>query len=259
MKITIGMAVYDDFKGLYFTLQALRLYHNLHDVELLVVDNKGDDELRDWIRYWLKNVRYERYTFRRGTTQPRQHVFDAATGDFVFCIDSHVLLDRFAITKTRKWLEENPECDDLLHGPMVYDDGATYVTRMDPVWRENMYGIWEDPPRTELPAEPFEIPMMGLGLFGARRDSFLGFNPAFRGFGGEEGYIHEKYRQHGRRVLCLPWLKWSHFFGLGTGYSIDIADRVRNYFIGFWELGLDTSPITEHFGKRIVGKLCESY
>jgi glycosyltransferase involved in cell wall biosynthesis len=221
-------------------------------VEILVVDNKGDNNLRDWIKYWLDGVRYERYTISCGTTQPRQHVFDAAKGDYVMCIDSHVLLGRNVVSDMIRWIDNNPKCDDLLHGPMMYDNGKTYVTRMDPAWRDSMFGTWEDPPRTELPDEPFEIPMMGLGLFCARRESWLGFNPAFRGFGGEEGYIHQKYRNHGRRVMCLPFLKWYHFFGLGTGYQVSLVDRVRNYMIGFWEVGLDTAPVIEHFGKRLA-------
>lgn len=254
MKLTIGMAVYGDFKGLYFTLQALRLYHDMTDVELLVVDNKGEDSLRDWMKYWLKDAKYERFTLATGTTQPRQHVFDAGEGDYILCVDSHVLLHPSAIKNTLAWIDENPSCDDLLHGPMVYDDSKTYTTRMDPNWRDNMWGTWEDPPRVDLPKEPFEIPMMGLGLFMARKKSWLGFNPAFRGFGGEEGYIHEKYRKHGRKVVCLPWLKWFHFFGIsgGTGYAVNMHDRVRNYLIGHWELGLDIAPIREHFGTRML-------
>jgi len=254
VKLTIGMAVYNDFKGLYFTLQALRLYHDLKDVELLVVDNQGDDHLRDWMLYWLGGkVRYERYLLRHGTTQPRQHVFDVARGDYTICVDSHVLLDPGAIPGMLSWIDANPECDDLLHGPMVMDNGREWVTHMEPVWREHMWGIWADTVK-ELPVDPWEIPMHGLGLFGARTKSWLGFNAAFKGFGGEEGYIHEKYRQHGRRVLCLPWLKWFHHFGLstGTGYSLKLTDRIRNYLIGFWEMGLNTAPIEEHFGKRMM-------
>ena len=41
-KLTIGMATYDDYDGVYFTLQAIRLYHPeiLHDVEFLVVSRQ---------------------------------------------------------------------------------------------------------------------------------------------------------------------------------------------------------------------------
>lgn len=39
--------------------------------------------------------------------------------------------------------------------------------------------------------------MQGLGIFACRRDVWPGFNPRLRGFGGEEGYIHEKFRRAG--------------------------------------------------------------
>ena len=35
VALTIGMATYNDFDGVYFTLQALRLYQDLTDTELL--------------------------------------------------------------------------------------------------------------------------------------------------------------------------------------------------------------------------------
>ena len=39
--LTIGMAHFDDFHGLYFSVQALRVYHAAHrpEIELVVVDN----------------------------------------------------------------------------------------------------------------------------------------------------------------------------------------------------------------------------
>jgi hypothetical protein len=96
---------------------------------------------------------------------------------------------------------------------------------------------------------PFEIPAMGLGLFACRRESWLGFNPEFRGFGGEEGYIHEKYRQAGRTSYCLPFLRWNHQFAdpRAVKYTVDTRNKLRNYLIGFNELGLDIRPVYEHF------------
>ena len=43
-KLTIGMAHFDDYDGLYFTIQALRLYHAeaMKDVELVVIDNNPE-------------------------------------------------------------------------------------------------------------------------------------------------------------------------------------------------------------------------
>ena len=43
-KLTIGMATYDDFDGVYFTVQAILLYHPevADDVEVLVIDNNPE-------------------------------------------------------------------------------------------------------------------------------------------------------------------------------------------------------------------------
>ena len=41
MELSIGMATYDDFDGVYFTVQALRLYQDIEDTEILVIDNYG--------------------------------------------------------------------------------------------------------------------------------------------------------------------------------------------------------------------------
>ena len=54
-RLTIGMACYEDFNGVYFSIQALRMFHPeiLDEVEFLVVDNnpKGRDgeAVRDFV------------------------------------------------------------------------------------------------------------------------------------------------------------------------------------------------------------------
>lgn len=96
---------------------------------------------------------------------------------------------------------------------------------------------------------PFAIPGCGLGVFTCRRDAWLGFNEHARGFGGEEMYVHTKFRQHGRHAVCLPWLKWLHRFGRpdGVPYVLTLWNKVRNYVLEFEELGMDLDPIHQHF------------
>lgn len=249
MKLSVGMAVYNDFNGVYMTVQALRAYHSHVPMEIIVVDNYGDERLAKWCHDWLKDqVVYKRFTEVTGTTVPRDKVFEYATGEYVICIDSHVMLLPGALD--RLW--DGPH---LIHGPMVWDTLGLCVTHMEDKWRDNMWGVWgETIPYDKLPTEPFEIPMHGLGLFGCRREDWLGFNKDFRGFGGEEGYIHEKFRQAGRKILCLPWLKWVHRFSelTGVSYRLDLRDRIRNYILGFKELGLSIKPIRENFSPQIV-------
>lgn len=247
MKLTIGMACYQDFDSVWFTVQALRMYHG-KDIEILLVDNYGDDRLFNWVKGWGSGqVRYERYTEIVGTSRPRHMVFELAKGEFVICMDSHVMLMPDALNSL-------PDDDNLYHGPMVYDNLMSYVTHMKPKWRSNMWGVWAD--AVPEVSSQMEIPMHGLGLFGCRKDAWLGFNENFRGFGGEEGYIHEKYRQAGRKVILLPSLKWLHLFREGSvPYPLHLKDRIRNYLIGFDELGLDKTPIYRHFGREIVERI----
>lgn len=253
MKLTIGMASYNNFQEVWFTLQALIMYQDLADTELLVVDNYGDDRLQTFISSWMAGkVRYVRYTERQGTAAPRDRVFAEARGEWVFCIDSHVLLAPGTVARLRAWLDANHDCLDLLQGPMLYDDQRTTADAFNDEWAGQMWGTWRVA-QVDPDAAPYEIPMMGLGLFGCRRDAWLGFSERFRGFGAEEGYIHEKYHQAGRRTLCLPFLQWLHYFHTRDGVTTSphtplLADKIHNYETAFAELGLDPAPMRAHFG-----------
>lgn len=114
-------------------------------------------------------------------------------------------------------------------------------------------GCWR--PGRNKAEKAFDIPGMGLGLFACRKDAWLGFNPNFSGFGGEEMYIHEKFRRAGHRCLNLPALGWLHRFGRpghkgGAPYPLRLEDRVRNYVIGLTEIGIPLDRAHEHFTKN---------
>jgi hypothetical protein len=247
-ELTVGMATYDDFDGVYFTLQALRLFHDLDNTELLVVDNYGCAHTRDFVR--ATGATYVLADDVVGTAPTKDRVFASARGSVVLCCDSHVLFDKGVVARLRRFYRDSPASDDLLQGPMVYDDGLLVSTHFQPVWRDQMWGIWATDPRGYDPdGDAFDIPMQGLGAFACRRETWLGFHPGFRGFGGEEGYLHEKYRRAGRRCLCLPWLRWTHRFGRphGVPYPLTVEDKLRNYLLGHSELGLDLTPVFAHF------------
>jgi len=253
-KMTIGMAAYDDFDGVYFTIQALRIYHPdvRNKIEIVLVDNNPDGPAHQALKDFIKSVPNARYipkTDKSGTAI-RNCVFDEARAPFVLCLDCHVLVIRRAIRRLLEYFEAHPDTRDLLQGPLLYDDLGNIATHMDPTWRKGMYGCWAtDPAGQDLHNEPFEIGMQGLGLFACRRAAWPGFNSGFSGFGGEEGYIHEKFRRAGGRTLCLPFLRWTHRFARpqGVPYRITWEDRLRNYLIGFKELGLDTADMESHF------------
>ncbi|KAA3623930.1 MAG: glycosyltransferase, partial [Proteobacteria bacterium] len=259
-KLTIGMATYDDYDGVYFSVMAIRLYHPeiTDDTEILVVDNNPGGRCSKPLRSLADRVSGLRYVPVGGihSTAVRDVVFNEASGDYVLCIDSHVMLAPGSIRRFIDFLDRHPDCEDLLQGPLLDDSTASVSTHFAPVWRAGMYGVWDRDPRGRDPeGAPFEIPMQGLGLFGCRRRAWPGFNPKFRGFGGEEGYIHEKFRRAGRKALCLPFLRWIHRFDRpeGAPYKPRWRDRYRNYMIGFEETGLDTRPIDQHF-ETLLGR-----
>ena len=273
-KLTIGMAHHNDFDGAYFTIRKIRQTNKrLKEIEFVVVNNSIGTTHAEYLKNFVTNhcgngtagaqfIDYDVY----GTTQPRNKVFEVANGEFVLCVDCHIELEPFAADRLIKFLEQNPQTNDLYQGPMLGDHDEIYATHFDDVWRDQMWGIWATDPRgllsPNLEALPvidrvehtrymkqFEIPAMGLGLFGCRKEAWLGFNPNFRGFGGEEWYIHEKYRKHGHKCWCLPWLRWGHRFGRvsGIGYTLTVEHKVVNYMYGCKELGTSLDRVYEHF------------
>ena len=256
IELTIGMAVYKDFDGAYFTIQDLRLHQDMENVEILLVDNFGCDTTAAFTASTGPNnpVRYIRYLEKTGTAAPRQKVFEEARGKAVLCMDSHVLMAPGTIARLKQHYRDHPKTNDLYQGPILWDGLKDRSSHFQPVWNNYMFGTWGLDPRLEL-GEPFEIPMQGLGIFSCRKEAWLGFNPKFKGFGGEEFYIHEKFRQAGNKCWCLPWLAWVHRFGRpqGVPYPNLLEDRVWNYLIGWKELGLPLDSIYEHFLETMAG------
>jgi cellulose synthase/poly-beta-1,6-N-acetylglucosamine synthase-like glycosyltransferase len=267
-RLCVGMSTYDDFDGVWFTIQAIRMYQRdvLDDLSLIVIDNDPQGAAAQPLRElgsWILDYRYIPFGGYNGTAV-RDLVFREADADIVCCVDSHVLLVPGALAALLAWFAEHPESADLLQGPLIRDDLGIAATHLEPTWGEGMFGQWGVDPRIEQPAcAPFEVPMQGLGVFACRREAWPGLNPRMRGFGGEEGYLHEKFRQRGGRTICHPALGWLHRFGRprGVAYTNRWEDRVRNYYLGWSEIGWDPGPMETHFrellGATAAGTLLE--
>lgn len=259
-RLTIGMATYDDYDGVYFSIQALRLYHSevMKDVEIVVLDNNPTGKCAASLKMLeqsIENFRYVPHTEVSGTVA-KYRLFQEAQGDFVLGMDCHVFFHPGSIARLLQYFDDNPETEDLLQGPLVRDDLKTLSTHFEPRWRGGMYGTWGlDQRGCDIDGDPFEIPMQGLGAFACRKAAWPGFNAHFRGFGGEEGYVHEKFRQRGARTLCLPFFRWLHRFQrpFGVPYRNIWEDRVRNYLIGYSELGQSSEELRAHMSE-LIGK-----
>lgn len=263
MRLTIGIPSYNNYTETWFTVQSLRLHHDLTDCEVVILDNFGDDRLADFVRKSQRkgdtltankgDLRYVKDVEGHGTGYVRNRIFEQAKGEVVMCADSHVLFARGAIDSIQP-------TDDLMCGPMLNTSQRTYYTQYLPEWRAHTWGIW-GPSVKELPEEPFDIWGMGLGAFYTNRKTWLGFHEKARGFGGIEGVLFEKYRRAGRRVICNPKFVWHHFFRPNLSkppYKLSLYDRIRNYVMGFEELGMDTTPIKEHYGEKHYNKALET-
>ena len=253
------MVTYDDLDGVWFTIQAIRMYQAevLADVSFLVIDNHPEGDAGPSLKAleaWLPNYRYVPFDGYRGTAV-RDLVFREACADIVCCVDSHVLLRPGALTHLLEWFGANPGSKDLLQGPMLYDSIEPRATHLEPAWGAGMFGQWERDARIEeSDCEPFEIAMQGLGLFACLREAWPGLNPRLRGWGGEEGYLHERFRQRGGRVLCHPRLGWLPRPSRPAGPSYPNAweDRIRNYHIAWSEIGWDLAPVRSHY-RELIG------
>ena len=316
--LTIGIPCRDDFDGVFFTLQSLRMHHAeaMADVQIIVADNNPDSAEGNAVAKLCAAAQGPRPTRHlkagelNGPAAVKQRIFDEAETDGVLCMDSHVLLQPGAVAALVQMFRSGNDGGNLLHGPLIYDDLQGHSTHFALKWSGNMWGVWavawrcpcgapfqiglhiienRGMVRAESMSHPhpvieacgecgkpfptcipwnchekpmmdagyrhaveggaFEIPAQGMGLFACRKDTWPGFPVGCRGFGGEEGIIHEKVRQRGRMALCLPWLGWLHRFQRprGVPYACRAEDQLWNYLVGFSSLGLPVAEVIDHF------------
>jgi hypothetical protein len=254
-RLCVGMATFDDFDGAWFTIEAIRMFHPeiAGQISFVIVDNHPEGTAAASLKSMENQVPFLRYIPFRGYrgTSVRDLVFREANADIVCCVDSHVLIRPDALAALIRWFDGHPASMDLIQGPLLgskFDE--PYASHFKPSWGAGMYGQWGLDDRAKDPGgEPFEIQMQGLGLFACRSQAWPGLNPRFRGFGAEEGYLHEKVRQAGGRVLCHPAIGWAHRFSRPAGipYNPSWEDRFRNYLIGWNEIGWDAAGVADHY------------
>lgn len=250
MLLTVGMATYDDYEGVWGTLVPLRdaivAAGLVDDVELIVVDNNPDGLHAPHVRHVTNGIgRYVPDDGPPSTSRPRDRIFQEARGEWTLVIDSHVYLRRGVLERLVRFCRApGSRADDqaLWHGPLLHEsiaqaDGAPALvwTHWAPVWgADGMLGQMRCEPHLAEDSPAHQIAASGMGLFLSRTREWLGFHLEHRGFGGEEVVIHQRYRDQGRRVYLLPWLQWVHRFrpaDLQPPYPMVPADRCRNYLL----------------------------
>lgn len=239
MKLTISMATYDDYDGVYFTVQALRLYHPVQEAEILILDNHPEGAAGPALKKLVADIPQCRLipVTDRKSSFVKYDAFRYATGDVLLGLDCHVLLKPGFIQALMQHWQDNPESLDMVSGPVVYNRLDRCSTHMTPQWRGHDFGCWATDEAGLATGLPFEVPMQGMGCFSMRTAAWRGIHPHFHSFGAEEWYVAEKVREGGGRVLCHPALSWVHRFGWPQrSFPLTLAGKVMNYYRGWLEV-----------------------
>ncbi len=240
MKLTVAMATYDDFDGVFFTIQSLRFHHALPpETEFLILDNHAAGLHSAQLVKFARDVPGMRIVpvTDRVSSFVKYDAFDLAQGEIILGLDCHVLLKAGFIPELLDYFAARPDSRDLLTGPIIYNALTGTSVKMNPVWRGHDFGTWADDHPAMATGQPFEVPMMGMGCYAFRRANAPRVPHHFRGFGAEEWYLAERTRQNGGRVICHPSLVWHHRFEWPPHcFPVRLHDRVANYYRGWLEL-----------------------
>lgn len=262
--LNIAIPTFQDWDGVIMTLTSLKLYHkdSLRDIKVVILDNtNGTTQHSINLQNYVKEhspLEIDLYVNPDvwGTAAAKNYAISKCDGEFVLTMDSHIMLPYGVIDKLIEFFKLNRYTDDLYQGPYIADTGNTYVGNcFKPVWSNCMYGQWDNRPYDK--DGKLEILMQGMGLFAFRRVTWLKFHELSRGFGGEEYYIHEKYRQAGRKCWSLNWLEWWHRCGHvnGVKYSWSVKDVIWNYLLSNITLGYpDYHSLYNHFVPQFVSR-----
>ena len=101
-RLTIGMATFDDFDGVYFSVQALRMYHSevINDIEIIVIDNNPDGNHGQAIRNLKDQAKIKYIPFGKyKSTAVRNLIFENASAPYVVSMDCHVLFESGSLKK----------------------------------------------------------------------------------------------------------------------------------------------------------------
>ncbi len=266
MRLTVAMATFDDYDGVFMTIQSLKMHHPVcmtDEVEFLVMDANPNSAHGKAVASFCKSAGVRYMPVQNNGGWVKYKALDHGRGDVVMVMDCHVLLHSGAVDAVLAYFDRHPN-GDMLQGPCVFDCLKAYGTHFDPVWRDHDFGTWATNKESHDAGEPFTIPMMGMGCFALRREAWKGISQRFKGFGSEEWYMAEKVRSWGGDVKCHPDFKWTHRWGRpnGTPYAFSLEGKIFNYAVGWSELyGIGSPKIQEmvdHFATQMdMDRVCQ--
>ena len=258
LSLCIGMATHGEFDGVWFTIQALRMYHGRGRRGRVVRRHRQRSARRrppprcERSATGSRAIATSRSTAAPGTAV-RDLVFREADADVVCCVDSHVLLAPGALEALRDWFDAHPDSLDLLQGPLLHDDLdlERAVTHLEPTWGAGMFGQWardarlDDPGRRAVrdrDAGPRRVRVPAQRLAGAQPAA-----ARVRRRGGLPARDVPPARRPGAVPPAAARGRTGSRDRPGISYPNRWEDRIRNYLVAWGELGWDVAPMEAHF------------
>jgi len=149
-RITIGLATFNDWEGVWATVQSVFLHNDWdspNDVEVIIVDTSPPGSEHRRLVQGLSaqhggRVKYLSLEGVVGTTLPRDTIFQHASAPTVVVMDCHVMCPPNTLKRAMEWFEANPDTPHLYHGPMFYDSLTNYAVQVSDQFRGHMWGTW---------------------------------------------------------------------------------------------------------------------
>jgi hypothetical protein len=204
--LTVGIAHYQD-PLLWATLEALHTYHPR--VSYLVIDNAPAPDMQARGVTGAVGGYYYHRPDLNGTSAPRDALFRLAKTPWVMSIDSHILLEPGALQTLLDYLEAHRESNDLLAGPLVYDDGLTVCTHWNQPAPPALWGTWISNTWQDREGQTFTIELTQSG-------------PAFFDLDGNSIHIAHSRKGAPRPGQDIrPWAQANHWtFGGHSPFEI---------------------------------------
>jgi hypothetical protein len=170
--LTIGMAHFDDFSGLWPTIQSIRLNNSdlMAQTEFVVVNNNPEDrETANAIKGLLGvhddtndpagkkldytagvhgnlpdcfGTKYVELPGNRGTSISREQIFRHARGKYTAAMDCHLEFWPNSFRALMAHYATDPESSDIISGPLMYDSLRNVSTHFNDEWDDAMWGKW---------------------------------------------------------------------------------------------------------------------
>lgn len=223
MKTSICIATLNEGPDLQATI-ALAYASKYQPYEVIVCDD-GSDELPD-LRQWYDKPNFKLLLNhnRLGSGPAKQKAIEAATGDLIFILDSHIRMKWTAVSHVITAAQENPNSMFCMRS-LPFDDGAFdgrgAVLNGEPLPR----GKWC--PHDEKP----DCLMGGCYAFPrAVLEKLGGYAPSLKGWGYEEEWLALRAKKLGVDVTCVTNAVTEH------QYQFQAKRPFRAHGSNDWEL-----------------------